>query len=710
MQNKKIKTLITLTAFQLVANALIFLDVSVAKQIFGFAYFTIAPGLLIIQLLKPDEIRKMEILTFSVGLSVAFLMFIGLLVNELGFLFGIPWPLSPVPILTALNIFIFASTILVILRNNYSVLQKLRINGRPHQGHIFLLIIIITSIAGTIWMTMYKDNTILLLTLGLIALLFSIGALSNKIFPSKIYKVAVLIASLAILLHAALVFKYPISYGSDTSYELFIYESTETQGYWNSTLSQEQLHGRLNSMASLTILPTIYSKILNINPLYVRKIIYPIIFSIVPLALFQFWQKNFGHKRAFFAVFLFISSTTFFTEMIGLGRQMIAELFLALLLITIFNNKKSIFNKACYVIFSVAMVISHYAVAEIFLGLVSLAILTVLLLTRKLTKKATITMAAFLLVVMFTWYIYTSNSTVFESTLSFGNYVLGQLDEFFNPSSREPTVLRALGLEKPETIWNLISRVFVYLTELLIVFGFMGLITKQVEVKLETEYFFLTLVAMLFLGLVIIMPGMSKTLNVTRFYHILLFILAPLCVLGSEFLTNLFFKNKKYKQNFSSIFLLAVLVPYFLFQSGFIYEVVNNESYAPVSLHRMDAYRLYFWSGFIDDQSVSGIKWLSSNTDFKRSHIFADLSSIRHELRTYGLIPDWYITPLSNTTILSKGNLVYLNSLNSIHNITVTGMMVAGGVYTYPTSELSFLENMSKIYTSGGAEIYKNPP
>ena len=709
MQNEKLKILLALTAFQVLANVLILLDVLVAKQIFGFVYFTIVPGLLIIQLFKPDEIRKMEILTFSVGLSVAFLMFIGLLVNELGFLFGITGPLSLVSLLTVLNIFVFVSTILVILRNDFSVLQKLRINGRPHPGHLFLLIIIITSILGTLWMTIYKDNTILLLTLSLIALLFSMGALSNKIFPSKIYKIAVLISGLAILLHAALIFKYPISYGSDTSYELFIYESTETQGYWNSTLFRDQLHGRLNSMTSITILPTIYSKILNMNPLYVRKIIYPTIFSIVPLALFQFWQKNFGHNRAFFAVFLFISSITFFTEMIGLGRQMIAELFLALLLITIFYNKKSIFNKACYVIFSVALVISHYAVAEILLGLFILAMLTVLLFTRKLTKKATITMAAFLLVVMFTWYIYTSHSTVFESTLSFGNYILEQLDEFFNLSSREPTVLRALGLEKPETIWNLISRVSVYLTELLIVLGFIGLITKRVEVKLETEYFFLTVVTMLFLGLVIIMPGMSRTLNVTRFYHILLFILAPLCVLGSEFPTNLFFKNKKYRQNFAFILLLTVLVPYFLFQSGFIYDLVNNESYAPVSLHRMDAYRLYFWSGFIDDQSVSGIKWLSTNVDFKRSHTFADLSSIRHELRTYGLIPDWHVTPLSNTTIISEGNIVYLNSLNSIHDITVTGRMVAGGVYTYPTSQLPFLENMSIIYTSGGAEIYKNP-
>ncbi|MEM3769705.1 MAG: DUF2206 domain-containing protein [Candidatus Bathyarchaeia archaeon] len=709
MQNKtKLKTFLTLIALQLTANALILLNIPIVRQTFIFAYFTLMPGLLIIQLLKPKDLRKTEILTFSVGISVALLMFIGLFVNELGFSIGITRPLSLVPLLTALNIFILASTILVISKGDYTILQKIKINEKPHTIHLLILLIITTSILGAIWVTIYRNNTILMLTIALIAITFSIGLFSNKVFPPKSYKIAILGIALAILLHATLIYKYPIPYGSDTSYELYIYESTENKAYWNSTLFRDQLHGRLNSMASITVLPTIYSTILNLDPLYVRKILYAVIFSFVPLILFQFWQKNFGYKRSFIAVFFFMSSITFFTEMVGLGRQMIAELFFALLLIIIFNRKRTFFDNACYAIFSVALVISHYALAEIFLGLIILTTLIVLILTRKPTRKATITMTAFFLVVMFTWYIYTSHSTVFESTVSFGNYVLEQLDEFFNLSSREPTILRALGLEKPETIWNLASRVFFYLTELLIALGFIALITKRTDIKLENEQFIFTIVAMFFLGLTIVMPGMSKTLNATRFYHILLFILAPLCVLGSEFLTKLIFKQRHNLASTSLLFM--VLVPYFLFQSGFIYELVNNESYAPLSLHRMDPYRLYFWAGFADDPSVHGVKWLSANVNFKQTHIFADLSSIRHLLRAYGLIPDRYVTSVSNTTIMSQGQLVYLNSLNTVHNVTVTGSMAIGRVYTPPTNEISFLENMNKIYTNGGAEILQNQP
>lgn len=419
------------------------------------------------------------------------------------------------------------------------------------------------------------------------------------------------------------------------------------------------LHGRINSMASLTILPTFYSATLNLDPFYVRKIIYSVIFALVPLTLFQFWQKNTATPKLF-----------------------------------------SRYSYICFVIFSIALVISHYALAEVFLALLVITAALTLLLKKRSTGK--ITMIAFFLVIMFAWYVYTSNATVFESTLSFGNNLIAQLNEFFNISARESTVLRALGLEQPETIWNLLSRIFVYLTELFILLGFIGLITKRTEIKLETTYYILTVVAMIFLALVIVLPGMSKTLNMTRFYHVLLFLIAPLCVLGTEFLTRITFKP--YKQQIASTILLIVLVPYFLFQTGFVYELTETQSWAPLTLHRMDYYRLYFWSGYVDDQSVYSIQWISQNVNFKQTRIFADLSSVRNMLRTYGLIYDGYISYLYNTTRLSQGELVYLNPLNCIYNTVVTEY------YNYSTNELNFLETMNKVYTNGGAEVYKTAP
>ena len=704
LKNKvKTEIFLTLVSWQLVVNISIAFNIPVARQILSFAYFTLMPGLLIILLTKPKGFDRVEIIVFSVGLSIGFLMFAGLLVNELGLMLGVSRPLSLVPLLTVLNVFLLVITFLVALRGDRVDFFEAKVNWKNVPILILLLFLPALSVFGAMWMTVYGSNIFLLITIALIALLVFVGAFSKRVLPERFYAVVVFVIVLTIIFHSCVIYKYLISYGSDSSYEYFIYKSTESRAYWDSTLFKDTLHGRLNSMASLTILPTVWSIISNMDPLYVRKMLYPVIFSFVPLILFQFWKKKYGSQRSFFAVFFFVSFVTFYTEMMGLGRQMIAEIFLALLLLSIFNGKRTLFNKMCFVIFSAGLVISHYALAEIFLGLSILAVLFVFLLTRKPSRKITSTMIMLLFVFMFAWYIYTSHSATFESTLSFGNNVLAQLNEFFNPSSREPTILRALGLERPETVWNLLSRIFLHLTEFFIVIGFFGLVMKKIDMKLGTDHFALTVVATFFLALVIVLPGLSKTLNITRFYHVLLFLLAPLCVLGAEFLVKLLFKQRK--EFLATILLLNVLIPFFLFQTGFVYELTEVRSWAPLSLHRMDAYRLYFWSGYVDDKSTSGIEWLSKHVDFEHVRIFADSASIRHMLRVYGLIPDGYVSPLSNTTTLTEKGVVYLNSLNSIYNT-----IVANYRYTCPSANLTFLEDMNKVYASGGAEIYKNTP
>lgn len=699
----KIETFLTLLLWQLLVNVSIAFDIPIFRQILSFAFFTVMPGLLIILLIKPKELDQIEILAFSVGLSIAFLMFVGLLVNELGPMLGVSRPLSLMPLLTVLNMSLLTMISLVALKSDRSNFFQTEISWKIIPSLVFLLFLSAISIFGAVWMTVYRSNVFLLLTIALIAVFVFVGGFSKRILPQKLYAVTAFMIALSIIFHSCIIFKYPISYGSDTSHEYFIYKSTEIREYWDSTLFKDTLHGRINSMASLTILPTIWSTISNINPLYVRKILYPVVFSFVPLILFLFWKKKYGSTRSFFAVFFFISFVTFYTEMMGLGRQMIAEIFLALLLLSIFNGKRTFFNKICSVTFSAGLVISHYALAEIFLGLSILTMLFVFLLTRKIPRKITTTMVMLLFVFMFAWYIYISHSATFESTLSFGNHVLAQLNEFFNPLSREPTILRALGLERPETIWNLLSRIFLYLTEFLIVVGFFGLILKRMDINLETDLFALTVVATFFLGLVIALPGLSKTLNVTRFYHVLLFLLAPLCVLGAEFLVKLLFKQPK--ERFALLLLLSVLIPFFLFQTGFVYELTGVKSWAPLSLNRMDEYRLYFWSGYVDDKSAFGIEWLSKNVNFEHVRIFADSASARHMLRVYGLIPDGYVSPLSNTTVLTEKGVVYLNSLNTVYNTTVANYR-----YTCPSTNLTFLEDMNKVYTSGGADIYKNTP
>ncbi|MFX1536949.1 MAG: DUF2206 domain-containing protein, partial [Promethearchaeota archaeon] len=223
-------------------------------------------------------------------------------------------------------------------------------------------------------------------------------------------------------------------------------------------------------------------------------------------------------------------------------------------------------------------------------------------------------------------------------------------------------------------------------------------------IRLEKEYFILSLTAMAFLAALILVPGLANTLNMTRFYHILLFFLAPFCVVGAEFIVKLL--SKQEKKFAVSALVLIVLVPFFLFQTNFVYEVTQSDSWSiPLSGYRMNALRLYGHDGYTDSQSVYGAQWLSQNVDVKNSALYADASSRAYVLPTYGMIYGGYVNTLSNVTTLADNDVVYLSTLNVVEGVIPFGQL------SWNTSELSFIfDDLNVVYANGGSEIYKHSP
>ena len=698
--------LVVILFLQFIVYATVFFDVPVARQVVGFIYFTFVPGFVIIKLAKLDELDGVETVLFSVGLSVAFLLIVGLLVNEFGFLFGISKPLSLMPFIITLNSLILLGGVLVHLRS-----ETVKPIGEPLGAPPLALLLVclpILSILGATWAKAYENNLILLFMIIAIALLFAVGVISKKFLPPKLYPLAILMIAISLLYHSSLISDNMVHFGSDVPGEVFAFKIVEKNAHWSSInpYSGDSSVGRTYAMLSVTILPLIYSSLLNLNWIWVFKIIYPVIFSLVPLGLYKVWSRFVNDKYAFVSAFFFMAYQIFYTEMLGLNKQMIGEFFFILLLLVILNKKMKLINKTtCFFIFSFALVVSHYALAEIFLFLISFALITLIIMkrVRAPSRNVTLSMVFLFFVIMFSWYIFTSSSTVFDSFLSFGEHVYNQFDEFFNPESRGEAVLRGLGMEAAPSVWNMISRAFAYLTQALIVVGFVGLVRKRKRIRLEMEYFVLTLLSVTLLVALILVPGLANTLNMTRFYHILLFFLAPLCVLGAETIVNVISKRKMEVK--VSILLLVVLVPYFLFQTGFVYEVTRSESWSvSLSKYRMSASKSLGQFGYYDEYSIFGAQWLSSNVAVGYTQIYADAFSRINELRSYGMVWYGYVEILSNTTEVKPNGIVYLNSLNIIEG-TVVGVRLL-----WNSSELHFLHDLNKIYSNGGSEVYKNTP
>lgn len=683
-----------------------FFDVPIARQFFGFIYLTFIPGYILIKLLKLKNLDRLEIVLYSVGLSIAFLMIIGFIINEISPLFGVSQPLSLSISLPILSVLIITMSFFVYLKNDEKRILNSELNISIPYVLLFLLLPIL-SIIGVVSVNFSGDNLLLLLMFLTISMLYIICVLFKSVIPTNLYSLVILVIAISLLFHNSLISNQLSSFNSDNMHELFIFRNTLDKSYWNSTniFAYDIPSGKIQSMLSITVLPTLYSNLLNIEPAWIFKIIYPIIFSFVPIGLFLLWRKNVGIKYAFISSFFFMAFGTFYCEMIALNRQIIAELFLTLLLITIFKQGLSKRNKiACFTIFTFGLVTSHYGTALIFLFFISF-IYIYFLIIQKPSKQIDSFMILCFLIVMSAWYIYTSNSSVFNSIIIMINYVLGQLGNFANPASRGQTVLRGLGLEMAPTIWNALSRAFAYATELLIIIGFIGLITKRVKIQFDKEYFILIITAMTFLAGLIIVPGLAQTMNMTRYYHILLFFLAPLCILGAETISK--YISIRREQFYSSILIIIILIPYFLFQSGFVYEITGSDNYSlPLSKHRSSEIELYSKFGFTHTMDVYGARWMSNSTVVQRVEIYADVYA-SGTLLGYGSPLINKMTTLNNVTSVSINGVIFLNKLNAKDN-KILGWKSFGESSEWNTTEILSLKDMNKVYSNGGSIIYIN--
>jgi uncharacterized membrane protein len=678
--------------------AVVFFDVPVARQVFGFLFLTFVPGAIIIYTLEMKGLSKLEKLLVSVGASIAFLMFTGFLLNELSGAAGFYRPLQLLPLTGVLLAFAIFGCVVIRSKKVYAGFWHFE-DLRHNLYLVLLLVLPLLSIIGAFLVNAHGSNILLLFELILIPSLFGILVISKKARSTKLYVVTVFAIAVALVYHTSLISNYVFQYGSDGLSEYAVFRFTATNQHWSIANPGE--YGRYYSMLSITILPTFYSSVLNIDPTLLFKMISPLILAFIPLCLYQIWQKYVGMKYAFVAAFLFMAQQTFYTEMLGLNKQIVAELFFALLLIAILNGEiKPLSKMVLFTVFGFGLIVSHYGISIIFLSFASVTFAYSYITKR--TSKVSAFMIASFSVVMFSWYIYTSRSATFESILQFGNYILAGLGDFLNPAARGGTVLLGLGVGSAPTVWNTLGRAFAYATEILIVLGLVGLITKRLKSRFDNDYMTFTAMAIALLMALIIVPVLANTLNMTRFYHILLFFLAPLCVLGAEFLGNLF---SKHKELLISVLLLIILVPYFLFQTNFIYEVTKSDSYSvSLSGYRMDPSRLYGQFQYIDAYNVFGVEWISRNTNPELVQVYADASSGYAVLMSYGMLNRSRLTVLSNVTTTISEGIVYLNTLNVVYGIVFRSSDPSFNV----TEIYPILDNLSTIYSNGNCVVFEN--
>lgn len=719
--NWKLTSLLKLIiSVQFLMNISIILDIIYVRQVLGFVYLTFIPGILLLKVLKINNLELAKSILFSVGLSIALVMLAGLFINELYPLIGISEPLSTASLTITINLVIFLLCFISYFRHK----DRISLTSFSLPPLIFPFIFLpFLSIFGTFLVNNSGNNFLLLLMIAMIPLLVTLSAVSKRLFPPNFYPLALLCIAIALLFHISLITNYIVGWDINTEY--YVFGFTKDNLRWDRMFT---IAGRYytellsaNTMLSVAMLPVIYSQILKMGGSFVFKVLYPFIFSFVPLGLYQLWSSQIGKKNlsplgVFLSAFFIISIEGFYRFIPP--KQRVAELFFILLFVVLFDKKIEPWKrKILFVIFSAALVVSHYSTSYLFMFLIFITWLSLsfpfgssFLYT---IKRVTLNLVALFFVITFSWYIYTSSSGVFTGLLNYGDHIRTNFfEDLFIPESRGSMVLTGMGLTAPPSFLHQIGRVFFYVTEFFIVIGVVEFIVKRAkEMKLREDYVVLTGLNMVILLMTIVIPNFANLLRMGRFYQILLLFLAPMCILGGK---TFFAFLLKVKTEFSALILILILVliPLLLFETEFVYTIVGDNS-ASVSLalnmQVMDPFRVY--SQITLKQEVLGAMWLSTHMTTADALVGGDYISTYHVLTSYGMIPRDRVRVLSNFT--SEGHIylsgepidnrtyIYLRSLN-----IVNGMLPMERGIKNITEISSILNYQNKVYSNGNCEIY----
>ena len=343
------------------------LDVVFLRPLIGLIYLTFIPGILLLRVFKIHGLSNVETLMYVSGLSIATVMFIGLLSNTFLPFFGVGRPIATFPLLAVFTATVVGLCTLAYIRDrDFSQPTFIETKGIASPPVIFLCIIPIVSIAGAQLMNVAGDNRLSMLVLVVIAtipLLMIFGRI-----PKKLYPLAVFVAAVALLLNVSLITPYVTGY--DVQGEYFFATLVSTSGVWNATIPSDY-----NTVLSVTMLAPIISAICNLSIAVVFKWIYQVFFAFVPLGLYLIYERQTGHKAAFLSVFYFVSIFSFYAVMTQLMRQEIAELFVVLLILLIIDEKMKTERYVLFVIFGFGLIVSHYGLSFLYIALLIPAML-----------------------------------------------------------------------------------------------------------------------------------------------------------------------------------------------------------------------------------------------------------------------------------------------------------------------------------------------
>lgn len=701
------------------------LNIPVFRQLIVFAYASFIPGFILLKIIDVKEIKTVDRILLSIGLSISFLMFIGFVINSLYGFIGISQPLSFTPLLITVSLLTLGLSFIGYRRDFSQILSSgsYDLNLKSLITASFFAVPLILAIMGAI----YDNIFVLILMIISVSILFALAP--TKFIPAKLYPLMIFAVSLSLVFHFSLISQN--IRGSDINLEYYVYKLTEINGHWATipaTTISTVVDAMYSGCLSVTILPTIYSTLMNFGGEIFFKLFYPFVYALVPVILYRIYGGYMTKLESLISALFFISGFTVFYGMqpLSVGRQIIAVFFMMLSVFILLNNQISKGKgKALFIIFSLAVIVSHYSTAFLYLA----SLFFVYFVLRFKHNKHEIldnSMLALISIFLISW---CSLAYVYQQPLvNLLDVFRGIYSNFFNDLTS--TSARSSDIFASHPILNtpsLLNWTFLYAANLLVAIGILYLILKPGKKELNLTFRAMVIFAAVILFLSITVPNVAPSLQFGRFYSITLLFLAPCLVLGVHAISGL---SKRMRRRihtlrttgntakaFASIKIMLIfilLIGYLLTQIGFINKVAGG---SPISVP-LDFDRMYSSSTSMSRADLSiqihpeedyiSIDWLLKNVE-SLPIIYGDDTSTSYLLHGYGLIPMENLYPMLNNTIPKENAYIYLRSLNVNEHIVDARL-------EYPFQIFNITENVfltgngsNIIYSNGQSEILEVP-
>ena len=332
-------------------------DIFQLQNIICFLFLILAPGVLTLYALRLRDLPVWGYISLVIAFSLLELMLAGLLGNTILPLFGVLAPLSKSFVVIEVTILVALLSLVPLVRMEDAVIP---IPRYPRARDIVLsfspVLLTFMSVLGTVRLNDGASGIVTLVMLGgigayLLYLLRYAEEVGGDTIPTGIFFIA-----LALLLMTSLRGWYIT--GHDIQLEYKVFELTKNAGLWSMAAYRDAY----NACLSITILPTVFSAVLNVYDQYIYKFYFQIFFALCPGLVYLISNRWTGRRISLLSAIYFLALPTFSSDMPFLVRQEVAFLFFGLMIYVLFEPAFSIrLRRLLFMMMGAGVIISHYS-------------------------------------------------------------------------------------------------------------------------------------------------------------------------------------------------------------------------------------------------------------------------------------------------------------------------------------------------------------